>query len=102
MRTLRDGVVEAARLLGDEGVPAALGFTCAEIADAHGKSAAQVVLRWHLQEGNVVIPKSATPERIRENIDLFDFELDGGEMEQIAALDQGERIGADPDTFDLR
>jgi 2,5-diketo-D-gluconate reductase A len=61
-----------------------------------------VILRWHLQEGTVVIPKSATPERIRENIDLFDFELDGGEMEQMGSLDRGERIGADPDTFDLR
>ena len=72
------------------------------IAGAHGKSAAQVILRWHLQEGNVVIPKSATAERIRENIDLFDFELGADEMEQIAGLDRGERVGADPDTFDLR
>ena len=63
---------------------------------------AQVILRWHLQIGNVVIPKSATPERIRENIDLFDFELGEAEMGAIAGLDRGERIGADPDTFDLR
>ena len=72
------------------------------IADAHGKSTAQVILRWHLQIGNVVIPKSATPERIRENIDLFDFELDAGEMAEIDGLDRGERVGAHPDTFNLR
>ena len=72
------------------------------IGDAHGKTPAQVILRWHLQLGNVVIPKSATPERIRENIDLFDFELDGSQMEEIAELDRGQRIGADPDRFDLR
>jgi diketogulonate reductase-like aldo/keto reductase len=73
-----------------------------EIAGDRGKSTAQVILRWHLQIGNVVIPKSATPGRIRENIDVFDFELDEGEMAQIAGLDRGERIGADPDTMDLR
>jgi 2,5-diketo-D-gluconate reductase A len=72
------------------------------IAAAHGKSTAQVILRWHLQIGNVVIPKSVTPERIRENIDIFDFELDDGEMAEIAGLDRGARIGADPDTMDLR
>ena len=73
-----------------------------EIGAAHGKSSAQVILRWHLQIGNVAIPKSATPERIRQNIDLFDFELDAGQMEEIAGLDRGERIGAHPDRFDLR
>ena len=72
------------------------------LAAAHGKSVAQVILRWHLQIGNVVIPKSVTPERIRENIELFDFELDDGEMAEIAGLDRGVRIGADPDTMDLR
>jgi len=72
------------------------------IAEAHVKSPAQVILRWHLQIGNVVIPKSAAPERIRENIDLFDFELSDAEMGAIAGLDRGERIGAHPDTFDLR
>jgi len=74
----------------------------AEIAASHGKSTAQVILRWHLQIGNVLIPKSATPERIRQNIDLFDFELDDTEIGEIAGLDRGQRIGADPDTFDLR
>jgi 2,5-diketo-D-gluconate reductase A len=70
-----------------------------EIAQAHGKTPAQVIIRWHLQLGAVVIPKSVTPARIRENIDLFDFELSDAEMEAIAALDAGTRIGPDPNTF---
>jgi len=57
------------------------------------------VIRWHLQLGNVVIPKSVTPARIRENFDVFDFELDDEGMAAIAALDRGQRIGPDPDTF---
>ena len=57
------------------------------------------MLRWHLQLGNVVIPKSVTPARIEENIDIFDFELTDAEMEAIEALDVGERTGPDPDTF---
>jgi 2,5-diketo-D-gluconate reductase A len=71
------------------------------IAEAHGKTPAQVVLRWHLQLGNIVIPKSVTPERIRENIDLFDFELSEDEMGSISALNRDERTGPDPDTFSL-
>lgn len=70
-----------------------------EIAAAHGKSPAQVVIRWHLQLGNVVIPKSVTPERITENLDVFDFGLSDEQMASIEALDAGERIGPDPDTF---
>ena len=58
-----------------------------------------MVLRWHLQLGNVVFPKSVTPERIEENFAIFDFELTDAEMEAIDALDAGERIGPDPDTF---
>ncbi|KIF78339.1 oxidoreductase [Streptomyces sp. 150FB] len=73
--------------------------TIAAIARRHGKSPAQVVLRWHLQFGNVVIPKSVTPERIRENIDVFGFELTAGDMEALAALDRGLRTGPDPDTL---
>ena len=73
-----------------------------EIAAEHGKTPAQVVLRWHLQLGNVVIPKSVTPERIAENFDVFDFELTDDEMAAIEELDTGERIGPDPDTFDKR
>ena len=57
------------------------------------------MLRWHLQLGNVVFPKSVTPERIEENFDVFDFHLVGREMAAIEALDAGERIGPDPDTF---
>jgi diketogulonate reductase-like aldo/keto reductase len=72
-----------------------------EIAEAHGKTAGQVVLRWHIQLGNVVFPKSSTPERIRENFDIFDFELSADEMARIESLDRGERVGPDPDTFDV-
>ncbi|WEO76540.1 aldo/keto reductase [Cryobacterium sp. SO2] len=67
------------------------------IGAQYGKSAAQVVLRWHLQLGNVVIPKSATPSRIRENLDVFDFTLTDADIAAITALDAGERTGMDPD-----
>ena len=73
--------------------------TLAEIAEAHGKTTGQVVLRWHLQLGNVVFPKSVTPERIAENFEIFDFHLTDAEMDAIAALDAGDRGGPDPDTF---
>jgi diketogulonate reductase-like aldo/keto reductase len=69
------------------------------IAERHGRTPGQVVIRWHLQLGNVVIPKSVTPERIEENFAVFGFELGADEMEAIAALDAGERTGPDPDTF---
>ncbi len=71
----------------------------AEIAKSHSKTAGQVVIRWHLQLGNVVIPKSVTPERIEQNFDVFDFELSDAEMESIARLEAETRIGPDPDTF---
>lgn len=58
-----------------------------------------MVLRWHLQLGNVVIPKSVTPERIRQNIDVFDFALSAADMDAVAALDRGMRTGPDPDTL---
>ena len=70
-----------------------------EIAAAHGRTPAQVVLRWHLQLGTVVIPKSVTPSRIAENIAVFDFELTPAELERISALDTGTRIGPAPDVF---
>jgi 2,5-diketo-D-gluconate reductase A len=73
--------------------------TITAIAARRGRTPAQVVLRWHLQLGNVVIPKSVTPERIRENFELFDFELDEEDMAAIGRLDSGERIGPDPATF---
>ena len=72
-----------------------------EIADAHDKTPGQVVIRWHLQLGNVVIPKSVTPERIAQNFDVFDFELSADEMGRIEGLDRDERIGPDPDNFEL-
>ncbi|GAB4046961.1 aldo/keto reductase [Catellatospora paridis] len=71
----------------------------ARVAAKHGKSPAQVVLRWHLQLGNVVIPKSVTPSRIAENIAVFDFALDDEDMAAIATLDNGGRIGPDPAVF---
>lgn len=72
------------------------------LAQAHKRSPAQIILRWHLQSGFIVIPKSVKPERIRENITLFDFELSEADMGAIAALDQGRRIGADPDTASFK
>ena len=73
--------------------------TLGEIAEAHDKTPGQVVLRWHVQLGNVVFPKSVTPERIVENYEIFDFHLSDDEMERIEGLDAGERGGPDPDTF---
>ena len=73
--------------------------TIAAVAARHGRTPAQVILRWHQQLGNVVIPKSATPARIRENFAVFDFELDDEDMTEIAALDVGQRIGPDPSSF---
>ncbi|MEU7260707.1 aldo/keto reductase [Streptomyces rimosus] len=73
--------------------------TVTRLAEKHGRTPAQIVLRWHLQLGNVVIPKSVTPSRIKENIDVFGFELDDADMAAIAALDSGTRLGPDPDTF---
>jgi 2,5-diketo-D-gluconate reductase A len=75
--------------------------TIDEIAGRTGKTPAQVVLRWHIERGDIVFPKSVTPDRIRENIDIFDFELSGEDVEAITALDRGKRGGPDPDTFDL-
>ncbi|MHC5258164.1 aldo/keto reductase [Streptomyces sp. UC4497] len=76
-------------VLGDEAITT--------IAARHGKSPAQVVLRWHLQLGNVVIPKSVTPTRIRENLDVFDFTLTDDELASLATLDRDLRTGPHPD-----
>ena len=72
-----------AELLGNEVI--------SKIADAHGKSSAQVILRWNLQKGVAVIPGSSNPDHIKENTELFDFELSADEMEQIHALDRNEK-----------
>jgi 2,5-diketo-D-gluconate reductase A len=80
------------RLLDDE--------TIVAIAEKHGKTPAQVILRWHLDSGLTTIPKSVSPTRIRENFDVFDFRLDAQDMERVDRLDHaGGRIGFDPDTF---
>jgi methylglyoxal/glyoxal reductase len=71
------------------------------IAEKHAKSPAQVLLRWDLQKGVVTIPKSVRRERIEENANIFDFLLDAEDMAEIASLDEGKRIGADPDTFNF-
>ena len=76
--------------------------TIATIAAHHERTPAQVILRWHVQLGNVVIPKSVTPARIAENFELFDFELSEDDMAAIARLDRGERIGPDPATLSVR
>ena len=69
------------------------------IAERTGKTPAQVVLRWHIQRGDIVFPKSVTPDRIRENIDIFDFELSGADVNDITLLNKNERTGPDPDKF---
>ncbi|TRW81132.1 aldo/keto reductase [Mycolicibacterium sp. 018/SC-01/001] len=73
-----------------------------QIADKVGKSTAQVTLRWHIQRGDIVFPKSVTEQRIKDNFALFDFELGSDDLDAISALDKGEdgRTGPNPDTFD--
>jgi 2,5-diketo-D-gluconate reductase A len=75
--------------------------TITQIADKVGKTPAQVVLRWHIQLGHIIFPKSVTPSRMQENFELFDFELESGDMDAISGLDRGEdgRTGPHPDTF---
>ncbi|KLV65556.1 2,5-diketo-D-gluconic acid reductase A [Citrobacter sp. MGH106] len=70
-----------------------------DLAEKYGKSPAQIVIRWHLDNGLVVIPKSVTPSRIAENFDVWDFRLDKDELGEIAKLDQSKRLGPDPDQF---
>ena len=76
--------------------------TIAQIAEEVGRTPAQVVLRWHIQRGDIVFPKSVTPARMKENFEIFDFELGSEEVDAISALDRGEegRTGAHPDQFD--
>jgi 2,5-diketo-D-gluconate reductase A len=76
--------------------------TLKALAQKHGRTPAQVVIRWHLDRGYIVIPKSVTPTRIRENFDVFDFSLDADDLAKIAALDRKDgRIGPDPETADF-
>jgi 2,5-diketo-D-gluconate reductase A len=71
-----------------------------ELADRHDRTPAQVVLRWHIQLGNIVFPKSSNPKRMQENFEIFDFELSDTDLGMISGLDRNERTGPDPDVFD--
>ncbi|TFV60414.1 aldo/keto reductase [Mycobacterium sp. PS03-16] len=75
--------------------------TVTEVADAHGKTPAQVLIRWHIQLGNIVIPKSVNPQRIESNFDVFDFELSEQDMASVSSLEDGTRMGPDPRTFNF-
>jgi 2,5-diketo-D-gluconate reductase A len=77
--------------------------TITEIAEKVGKTPAQVVLRWHIQRSDIVFPKSVTPDRMKENFEILDFELESEDIEEISALDRGEdgRVGPHPDKFDM-
>jgi 2,5-diketo-D-gluconate reductase A len=75
--------------------------TITGIADAYGRTPAQVIIRWHVQIGNIVIPKSVNPERIASNFDVFDFELSDDDVTSISSLDNGTRLGPDPCTFNF-
>ncbi len=75
--------------------------TVVSVAEAHGKTPAQVLIRWHMQLGNIVIPKSVTPERIVSNFDVFDFELSEQDMASVSELGDGTRLGPDPRTFEF-
>jgi 2,5-diketo-D-gluconate reductase A len=73
----------------------------AAVAEGRARTPAQVLIRWHIQLGNIVIPKSVNPTRIASNFDVFDFELDADEMASISSLDDGTRLGPDPRTFNF-
>jgi 2,5-diketo-D-gluconate reductase A len=75
--------------------------TITGVAESCGRTPAQVLIRWHIQLGNIVIPKSVNPTRIASNFDVFDFELSSNDMASISSLDDGNRLGPDPRTFDF-
>ncbi|MEZ5374133.1 MAG: aldo/keto reductase [Microthrixaceae bacterium] len=81
------------RILDDE--------TLRTIGETHHKSAAQVALRWHIQRGDIIFPKTTTPERLTENFEIFDFELSDDEMSRVTGLDRGQRNGPNPDEFNM-
>ena len=100
--TARYGIaVEAHSPLGHNREPLT-DATIIRIADVHGKSSAQIILRWHMQHGIIAIPKSANPQRMTGNIDIFDFQLSDDEMAAVDALDRGEggRVGPNPDIYE--
>jgi 2,5-diketo-D-gluconate reductase A len=74
--------------------------TIVRIAEAHDRTPAQVTLRWHIQRGDIIFPKSVTRARVEENFAIFDFELSGEDMTDITTLDKGQRTGPDPDKFE--
>lgn len=86
----------------DQGGEVLTDETIQKIAEAKGKSPAQIVLRWHLQNGTIVIPKSVTPSRIEENFNVFDFELTEAEMNEISGLNKDRRKGAHPNEMNVR
>lgn len=88
--------IEAWGPLGQGKYPLLTHPTVVEVASAHGVTPAQAVLRWHVQSGNIVFPKSSSRARLAENLDVFGFELTGDEMAAFAAMDEGRRYGADP------
>ena len=94
-------VAEAWSPLGGTGGNLLVSPVLTEIGAKYGKSAAQVVIRWHIQRGVVVLPKSTHVERIKQNFDVFDFNLTSEDMTAITALNTGKRNGADPDNFDF-
>ncbi|MCD8139384.1 MAG: aldo/keto reductase [Planctomycetaceae bacterium] len=93
--------VEAWSPLGGQGGNVLQDKTIAELGKKYGKSPAQVVIRWHLQHGIVTIPKSVHEARIKENCDVFDFEISAEDMKRIDALNTDTRVGSDPDNFDF-
>ncbi|TPF86426.1 glyoxal reductase [Bifidobacterium sp. UTCIF-37] len=93
--------VEAWSPLGGTGGTLLADPRLSEIGAKYGKSAAQVVIRWHIQRGVIVLPKSTHADRIRQNLDVFDFQLSDADMAAVNAIDTGRRNGADPDDFDF-
>ena len=100
-RYLNNGIGFESSGLGGTGSGLLKDDRLLEIGEKYGKSSAQVVIRWHLQRGVIVLPKSVHNTRIQQNINVFDFELDDEDMHKISAMDTGKRNGADPNDFDF-